>query len=76
MKKQAYMIITMIMLLTVAGLSTAKAQTSGNPRVGSQHPVRFQRRREDVAGWRIYRSVHESQFAYEDPAAAQQGWTR
>ncbi|HAF14128.1 MAG TPA: hypothetical protein DCK99_10615 [Blastocatellia bacterium] len=41
MKKQAYMIATMIMLLTVAGLSTAKAQTNGNTELRANIPFEF-----------------------------------
>ena len=41
MKKQAYMIATMIMLLTVAGLSTAKAQTSGSTELRANIPFEF-----------------------------------
>lgn len=41
MKKQAYMIITVIMLVTIAGLSTAKAQTSGNPQLIANIPFEF-----------------------------------
>ena len=41
MKKQAYMIITVIVLVTVAGLSTAKAQTSGNPQLIANVPFAF-----------------------------------
>ena len=41
MKKQAYMIITMIMLVTVAGFSSAKAQTSGNPQLVANIPFAF-----------------------------------
>jgi hypothetical protein len=40
MKKQAY-IITVIMLVTIAGLSTAKAQTSGNPQLIANIPFAF-----------------------------------
>lgn len=41
MKKQAYMIATLITLLTVAGLSTANAQTSGNPQLVANIPFTF-----------------------------------
>jgi hypothetical protein len=41
MKKQAYMIVTMIMLLTVAGLSTANAQTSGAHQITANIPFAF-----------------------------------
>jgi hypothetical protein len=41
MKKQAYMIATMIMLLTVAGLSSAKAQTSGAHLITANIPFVF-----------------------------------
>ena len=41
MKKQAYMIITVIALVTVAGLSTAKGQTSGNPQLIATVPFAF-----------------------------------
>ena len=41
MKKQAYMIITMMVLLTVAGVSTAQAQTSGNTEVRADIPFAF-----------------------------------
>jgi hypothetical protein len=41
MKKQAYMIITVIMLVAIAGLSTAKAQTSGNPQLIANIPFAF-----------------------------------
>jgi hypothetical protein len=41
MKKQAYMIMTVIMLVTVAGLSTAKAQMSGNPQLIANIPFAF-----------------------------------
>lgn len=41
MKKQAYMIATMIMLLTVAGLSTARAQTSGAQQITANIPFAF-----------------------------------
>ena len=41
MKKQAYMIITMIVLLTVAGLSSANAQTNGNPQLVANVPFAF-----------------------------------
>ena len=41
MKKQAYMIISVIMLATVAGLSTAKAQTSGNAQLVANIPFAF-----------------------------------
>lgn len=41
MKKQAYMIATMIVLLTVAGLSTAKAQTSGATQLIANIPFEF-----------------------------------
>jgi len=41
MKKQAYIIIAVIMLVTVAGLSTAKAQTSGRPELRASIPFAF-----------------------------------
>jgi len=41
MKKQAYMIITAIMLVTVAGLSTAKAQTIRNAQLRANIPFTF-----------------------------------
>jgi hypothetical protein len=41
MKKQAYMIITMIALITVAGLSTARAQMSGDPLLVANIPFAF-----------------------------------
>jgi hypothetical protein len=41
MKKQAYMIATMIVLLTVAGLSTAKAQTSHAAELRANIPFEF-----------------------------------
>jgi len=41
MKKQAYMIIPVIMLVTIAGLSTTKAQTSGNPQLVANIPFTF-----------------------------------
>jgi len=41
MKKQIYMIATMIMLLTVAGLSTARAQTSGAQQMTANVPFAF-----------------------------------
>jgi hypothetical protein len=41
MKKQTYMIITMMVLLTVAGLSSAKAQTNGNPQLVANIPFAF-----------------------------------
>jgi hypothetical protein len=41
MKKQTYMMITAIMLVTVAGLSTAKGQTSGNPQLIATVPFAF-----------------------------------
>ena len=41
MKKQAYMIIAVMALVTVAGLSTAKAQTSGNPQLVANIPFAF-----------------------------------
>ncbi len=41
MKKQAYMIIAAIMLVTVAGLSNAQAQTSANPAMVANIPFDF-----------------------------------
>lgn len=41
MKKQAYMLISAIMLVTVAGLSIAKAQTAGNSRLVANIPFAF-----------------------------------
>jgi hypothetical protein len=41
MKKQAYMIATMIVLLTVAGLSTARAQTNGTTELRANIPFEF-----------------------------------
>ena len=41
MKKQAYMIMTVIMLVTVAGLSTAKAQTIRNAQLRANIPFTF-----------------------------------
>lgn len=41
MKKQAYMIVTVIMLLTVAGLSSTSAQTSGAPQMTANIPFAF-----------------------------------
>jgi hypothetical protein len=41
MKKQAYMVATMIMLLTVAGLSAAKAQTNGSTELRANIPFDF-----------------------------------
>ena len=41
MKKQAYMIATMIMVLTVAGLSSAGAQTSGAQQLTANVPFTF-----------------------------------
>jgi hypothetical protein len=41
MKKQVYMIATMIMVLTVAGLSSAKAQTSGAQQITANIPFAF-----------------------------------
>src|SRR5882762_9258729 len=41
MKKQAYMIITVIVLVTVCGLSTAKAQTNGSPSLIAHIPFEF-----------------------------------
>jgi hypothetical protein len=41
MKKQAYMIATVIVLWTVAGLSTAQAQSSGAPRLSINIPFEF-----------------------------------
>ncbi len=41
MKKQAYIIIAAIMLVTVAGLSTAQAQTSGNTNMDANIPFDF-----------------------------------
>jgi len=41
MKKQAYLIITGIIFVTVAGLSTAKAQTNGNPKIVANIPFAF-----------------------------------
>ena len=41
MKRQAYMIATMIVLLTVAGLTTAKAQTNGSPELRANIPFDF-----------------------------------
>jgi len=41
MKKRIYMIATMIMVLTVAGLSTAKAQTSGAQQIATNIPFAF-----------------------------------
>jgi hypothetical protein len=41
MKKQAYMIITVIILVTVAGLSTAMGQRSGNPELVVNIPFAF-----------------------------------
>jgi hypothetical protein len=40
-KKQAYMMITAIMFVTVAGLSIAKAQTSGTPQLTADIPFAF-----------------------------------
>jgi hypothetical protein len=41
MKKQAYMIATMIALLTVAGLTTARAQTNGSRELRANIPFEF-----------------------------------
>lgn len=41
MKKQAYIIVTMIALMTVVGLSTAKAQTSGTTQLIANIPFEF-----------------------------------
>lgn len=41
MKKQAYMIVTMVMLLAVFGLSSAGAQTSGGPQITANIPFAF-----------------------------------
>ena len=41
MKKQAYMIATIIMLLTVGGLSTARAQASGSTELQANIPFEF-----------------------------------
>ena len=41
MKKQIYMMATMIVLLTVAGLSTAQAQTSGTTELRASIPFEF-----------------------------------
>jgi hypothetical protein len=41
MKKQTYMIIAVITLVTVAGLSTAKAQTITNPQLVANIPFAF-----------------------------------
>ena len=41
MKKQAYMIATMIVLMTVAGLYTARAQTSGTTQLTTNIPFDF-----------------------------------
>ena len=41
MKKQAYMIATMIVLLTVGGLSTARAQTNGSTPLIANIPFEF-----------------------------------
>jgi hypothetical protein len=41
MKEQAYMIIAVIMLVTVAGLSTARAQTNGSTELRANIPFEF-----------------------------------
>ena len=41
MKKQAYMIATMIVLLAVAGLATARAQTNGHSELKANIPFEF-----------------------------------
>jgi hypothetical protein len=41
MKKQAYMIIAVIVLVTVTGLSSAKAQTNGTPELVANIPFAF-----------------------------------
>jgi len=41
MKRQAYMIVTLIMLMIVVGLSTAKAQTNGNTELIANIPFEF-----------------------------------
>jgi hypothetical protein len=41
MKKQAYMIATMILLTTVAGLTTAKAQTNSSTELRAKIPFEF-----------------------------------
>ena len=41
MKKQAYMILAAIVLATVAGLSSAKAQLSANPELVANIPFEF-----------------------------------
>jgi len=41
MKKQAYMLLSAIMLATVAGLSIAKAQTAGNSQLVADIPFAF-----------------------------------
>lgn len=41
MKKQAYIFVLVIMLLTIAGLSTVKAQTSGRTELRANIPFAF-----------------------------------
>lgn len=41
MKRQAYMIVTLIMLMTVVGLSTTKAQTNGSTQLRANIPFEF-----------------------------------
>jgi hypothetical protein len=61
MKKQIYMMATMIVLLTVAGLSTAQAQASGTTELRASIPFEFSIGNQTMpAGEYVVRSTNPS----------------
>ena len=75
MKKQAYIVISVMMLVIVAGLSTSEGP-NGKPRLVANIPFAFSVGERTSAGRRIYRALHEPESSAKGTAGAPQGWAR